>query len=197
MSMKSAAYPDMIVNAFKSVQAWRSLALVLLGVFLFETCALIWIASQRTVLLIPQGLANSKSQIELNLGEPYSPDYLTSVAKGDAYSLLNWTPDSIDSQYGAFIARLTPELQTAQRTSLLADVKRHREDELTQSFYVTRSFVKGSEVTLHGVLVRSAAGREVYRGNAVYAFDYVNAGNGLLQVKAVSQPASTSGTNRS
>lgn len=197
MSMKSAAYPDMIVNAFKSVQAWRSLALVLLGVFLFETCALIWLASQRTVLLIPQGLANSKSQIELNLGEPYSPDYLTSVAKGDAYSLLNWTPDNIDSQYGAFIARLTPELQAAQRTSLLADVKRHREDELTQSFYVTRSFVKGSEVTLHGVLVRSAAGREVYRGNAVYAFDYVNAGNGLLQVKAVSQPASTSGTNRS
>lgn len=192
MSFKSAAYPDMVVNAFKSVQAWRSLALVLLGVFLFETGALIWLASQRTVILIPQGLANSKSAIELNLGEPYSPDYLTSVAKGDAYSLLNWTPDSIDGQYGAFIARLTPELQTAQRTTLLADAKRHREDELTQSFYVTRSFVKGTEVTLHGVLVRSAAGREVYRGNAAYTFDYVNAGNGLLQVKAVSQPSSSS-----
>lgn len=190
MSFKSASYPDMVVNAFKSVQAWRSLALVLLGVLIVESGALMWLASQRTVLLIPQGLANGKNQVELNLGEPYSPDYLTSVAKGDAYSLLNWTPDSIDSQYGAFIARLTPELQTAQRAALLADVKRHREDELTQSFYVTRSFVKHTEVTLHGILVRSAGGREVYRGNAVYTFDYVNAGNGLLQVKAVSQPSS-------
>lgn len=189
MSFKSASYPDMVVNAFKSVQAWRSLALVLLGVLIVESGALMWLASQRTVLLIPQGLANGKSQVELNLGEPYSPDYLTSVAKGDAYSLLNWTPDSIDSQYGAFIARLTPELQNAQRTSLLADVKRHREDELTQSFYVTRSFVKNTEVTLHGILVRSAGGREVYRGNAIYTFDYINAGNGLLQVKAVSQPS--------
>lgn len=179
----------MIVNAFRSVQAWRTLALVLISVLIFETCALVWLANTRSVILIPQGLANSRSQVELNLGEPYSPDYLSNVAKGDAYSLLNWTPTNIDSQYGAFIARLTPELQAAQRTTLLADVKRHSEDELTQSFYVTRTYVKDASVTLHGVLVRSSAGKEVYRGNAVYTFEYVNAGNGLLLVKAVSQPS--------
>ena len=33
-------YPDVIVNAFQSVQAWRSLALVLIGIFVFETVAL-------------------------------------------------------------------------------------------------------------------------------------------------------------
>lgn len=189
MSNKSATYPDVIVNAFKSIQAWRSLALILLGVFIIETYTLMWLAGQRTVLLIPQGLASSKGAITLNLGEPFSPDYLTSIAKGDAFSLLNWTPENIDQQYGSFLGRLTPALYGVQRESLLVEAKQHQAEGMTQSFYVTRSFVTGSEVTLHGILVRGVGGREIYRGSVIYAFDYVNAGNSLLQVAAVSQPS--------
>ncbi|WP_087864506.1 TraE/TraK family type IV conjugative transfer system protein [Comamonas thiooxydans] len=185
---KQSAYSDVVVNAFKSVKAWRSVALVLLGIFIMESFALMWLAGQRTVLLIPQNLASSKSSITLNLGEPFSPDYLTSVAKGDAYPLLNWTPDNIDQQYGAFMARLTPALYDAQRETLLSEVKSHLAEGLTQSFYTTRSLVHGSEVTLSGILVRSMGGREVFRGPVTYIFKYTNAGNGMLQVAGVTQP---------
>lgn len=182
------SYPDVIINAFKSVQAWRSLALLLMGVLLFETVALGWLANQRSVVLVPQHLANHHSSIELNLGAPFSPDYITGVAKGDAWALLNWTPDNIEQQYASFLARLVPALHDAQRQVLLDEVKQHRDDGLTQSFYVTHSVVEGSSVLLVGVLVRAMGGREVYRGPAAYQFTYSNVGNGLLMVSGVKQP---------
>ncbi|MDN8079083.1 TraE/TraK family type IV conjugative transfer system protein [Burkholderia multivorans] len=190
MKLKSS-YPDVIVNAFKSVQAWKSLSMVLIGVFIFETIALVWLASHQTALLIPQHLPSDKGPIKVDLGSPFSPDYLTAVAKGDAYSLLNWTPDSIDAQYGLFMSRLTPALYDAQKEVLLAESKQHSEEGLTQSFYVTRSFVKGNEVTLRGILVRSSGGREIYRGPAAYALTYVDAGGGVLLVSGVRQPSDT------
>ena len=190
MNLKTP-YPDVILNAFKSVQAWKSLSLVLMGILIFETVALGWMSGQRTVILIPQGLSNAKAPVKLSLGEPFTPDYLTSVARGDLYMLLNWTPDNIEQQYGLFLSRLEPALVDAQRESLLMESKQHREEGLTQSFYNTRSQVKGTAVTMYGILVRSAGGREVYRGPAIYQLDYVNSGNGLLQISGVAQPTSS------
>lgn len=189
--MKSnSSYPDVVLNAFKSVQAWKSLSLVLIGVLIFETVALGWLAGQRSVILVPQSLPQNKAEIELNLGEPFSPDYLTAVAKGDAYALLNWTPESIESQYALFLSRLTPGLNGVQKTSLLEESKTHKDEGLTQSFYVTSSKVKGPSVRLTGILVRSVGGLEVFRGPANYEFNYTNAGNGMLLVSGVSQPKS-------
>lgn len=164
------------------------MSLVLIGVLIFETVALGWLAGQRSVILMPQSLPYNKAPIELNLGEPFSPDYLTAVAKGDAYALLNWTPESIETQYATFLARLTPGLNSQQKTSLIEESKLHKEEGLTQSFYVTKSAVKGPKVTLEGILVRSAGGREVYRNPVAYEFGYTNAGNGMLLVSGVGQP---------
>ncbi|KWA83878.1 hypothetical protein WL29_21160 [Burkholderia ubonensis] len=163
--------------------------MVLIGILIFETITLGWVASHQTALLIPQHLPHDKGAIKVDLGSPFSPDYLTAVAKGDAYSLLNWTPDSIDQQYGMFMSRLTPALYDAQREVLLAESKSHRDEGLTQSFYVTRSFVSGNEVTLRGILVRATGGREVYRGPAAYTLTYSDSGGGVLLVSGVRQPS--------
>lgn len=191
--MKSS-YPDVIVNAFKSVQAWKSLSMVLIGILIFETISLLWLASHQTVLLIPQHLPRDKGSIKVDLGSPFSPDYVTAVAKGDAYSLLNWTPDSIDQQYGMFMSRLSPALYDAQREVLLAESKTHREEGMTQSFYTTRSFVADNEVTLRGILVRAAGGREIFRGPAAYTFTYSDSGGGVLLVSGVRQPSDSENT---
>ncbi len=183
------SYPDLIINAFQSVQAWKSLAILLMGFCAFETIGLIWLASNQTVLLVPQHLAvSTKGPIALNLGEPFSPDYLTSIAKGDIYPLLNWTPENIDTQYESFLARLTPAVHDAQQELLLQEAKQHREDGMSQSFYITRTYVKGSEVTMNGILVRSSGGKEIFRGQAAFTLDYLNVGNSMLQVNGVRQP---------
>ena len=186
--MRNTTYTDIVLNAFKSVRAWRTVALVLLGAVLFESLFIGWLASQRTVILIPQHLPNLKAPVTLQLGEPFSPDYLTAVARGDAFALLNWTPENIEIQYGLFLGRLTPGLHDAQRESLLNEVKTHKDEGLTQSFYVTRSFVKGANVTVSGVLVRASGGKEIFRGPATYEFAYTNAGNSLLLIAGVTQP---------
>lgn len=187
--MKKTSYPDLIVNAFQSVQAWKTLSVFLMGIVAFSVFGNIWQASTRTIVLMPQHLATTaKGPVNLAINEPFSPDYLTSIGKGDLYPLLNWTPENIDTQYGAFIARLAPSIHDDQREILLAEAKKHHDEGLTQSFYITRTFVKGTEVTMHGVLVRVSGGKEIYRGPAVFALDYENAGGGLLQVAGVRQP---------
>lgn len=193
--MKSS-YPDVIVNAFKSVQAWKSLSMVLIGVLIFETISLLWLASHQTVLLIPQHMARQNGVTKVDLGSPFNPDYLTSIAKGDAYPLLNWTPGNIDEQYGAFLGRLVPALHDAQKEILLAEAKEHKDEGLTQSFYITRTFVKDNEVTMRGILVRAAGGREIFRGPAAYTLSYSDAGGGVPVVSGVRQPsdAETSAT---
>jgi len=181
-------YPDFVSNAFKSVQAWKTLSLVLVGILIFETIVVMRLAGQRNVLLIPQHLINQQTEVELNLGAPFSPDYLTAVAKGDAYALLNWTPENIEQQYGLFLTRMTPALRDVQHEDLLVESKRHKADGITQSFYVTESYVSGSSVSLYGVLVRSMAGKEVFRGSAAYEFDYAATESGLLEIFSVRQP---------
>lgn len=187
--MKKQSYPDLVINAFQSVQAWKSLALLLMGMLLMAITAIIYQANNQKVLLIPQNLAaTAKGPFTLNLGDPFSPDYLTSIAKGDVYPLLNWTGENIDIQYGAFLSRLSPAVHAAQKEILLTEAKKLVEDGVSQSFYITRSYVKGSEVSLHGILVRTVAGKEVFRGKAVYALDYIDA-NGQLLVNGVRQPS--------
>jgi hypothetical protein len=196
--MKKTSYPDLILNAFQSVQAWKTLSVFLMGLLGCSIIGNIWQANTRTVILMPQHLAaTAKGPITLSLGEPFSPDYLTSVAKGDIYSLLNWTPENIDTQYGAFIARLTPAVHDAQRELLLAESKQHQDEGLSQSFYTTRTYVKGADVTLNGILVRSTGGKEIFRGKAAFTLNYENVGGGLLQVAGVSQPADGSKKNDS
>lgn len=187
--MSKQSYPDLIVNAFQSVHAWKTLSVFLMGLLACSFIGNIWQANTRTVVLVPQHLAaTAKGPVNLNLGEPFSPDYLTSVAKGDIYPLLNWTPENIDTQYGAFIARLSPAVHDEQREVLIAESKKHLEEGLSQSFYITRSFVKGAEVTVHGILVRATGGKEIYRGAAAFTLGYENAGGGLLLVSGVRQP---------
>ncbi len=184
----SRVYPDLVVNAFKSVQAWKTVSLVLAACLAIQTYTVVYLAGHQKVLLMPQNLASLSAPVPLNLGLPYAPDYLTQVAKGDISALLNWTPDNVDTQYGLFLSRMTPELSAAQREKLLAEQLRFQQDGITQSFYVTRSYVSGREVYLYGVLVRSVSGKEVFRGPAAYAVSYTDQGNGMLLVDGVRQP---------
>lgn len=186
------SYPDLLANLFQSARAWRTTTLVLSAVLLVMGMQMLWLANNRSVILMPQNLANATAPITLNLGEPFTPDYITAVAKGDAYSLLSWTPHNIEAQYNLFLGRLTPATFEAKREALLMELKSHKEEGVTQSFYISRTFVEPTnasvDVTLHGFLVRSMGGKEIFRGPAAYRLSYVNAGGGMVRISEVRQP---------
>lgn len=185
----TSTYPDMLANLFQSVKAWRTVALALIVVLLMQGVMMINLANQRSVILVPQGLPGGKEGVTLQLSDPFTPEYLTALAKGDAYSLLSWTPENIEDQYGIFLGRLSPALYTERQQGLLTESKAHKDERLTQSFYTSRTFVSGQSVTLHGILVRSMGGKEVFRGQAAYTFSYVKGGNGALVLAGVHQPS--------
>lgn len=186
-SSKSPQYSDLVVNAFKSIQAWKAVFVIQSIIIVALLSTLVYTFANPKVLLVPQNFSSEKG-IPVSLGSPFSPDYMTQVGVGDAYNLLSWTPETIDLQYSKFIARMAPSVSDAQRQVLLAESKQHREEGLTQSFHVARYFVKGTSVELHGYLVRAVAGKEIFRGPAAYTISYADVGNGLVLITGVSQP---------
>jgi len=181
-------FTNVFANAFSTVQAWRTVALVLAVAFLYSVAQLVSLAKHQNVLLVPPGLAASKKAVMVNLGDPFSPDYVSGVAEGDAHFLLDWTPENVEQQYGVFASRLSPDAYAAKQPALMAEAKQNKQDGVTQSFHRTRTSVKGGTVTLSGILVRNAGGKEVFRGPAAYFFEYTNSGSGVLEVASVSQP---------
>jgi hypothetical protein len=179
------------------VQAWRTTTFVLCGVLMFGAVQFVRLANSQNVLLVPQGLALGSKAVMVNLGEPFSPDYVAKVAEMDAHFLLDWSPENVEEQYGVFASRLSPDAYAKKAPALLDEAKQNKADGISQSFYRTRESISGATVTLYGVLVRNAGGKEVFRGPATYLFDYTNAGNGLLNVAGVSQPADPHATDKS
>ena len=182
-------FTNVFANAFSSVQAWRTTTFVLAGVLMFGSVQFVHLANQQNVLLVPQGLALGNKAVMVNLGEPFSPDYVGKVAEADAHYLLDWIPENVEQQYAVFASRLTPDAYKTKQPALMAEARDNKTNGYSQSFYRTRTAVKGGDVTLSGVLVRNVAGKEVFRGPATYIFHYAGAGNGLLQVDGVSQPS--------
>jgi hypothetical protein len=182
-------FTNVFSNAFASVQAWRTTTFVLSGLLAFGSVQFVRLANEQNVLLVPQGLALGSKAVMVNLGEPFSPDYVAKVAEMDAHFLLDWSPENVEQQYGVFASRLTPDMYAKKAPALLDEAKQNRADGVSQSFYRSRESISGHTVTLYGVLVRNQGGKEVFRGPATYLFDYSNAGNGLLNVAGVSQPA--------
>lgn len=181
-------FTDVFVNAFSSIKAWRTATFVLSAVLAYGTFQYTYLATHQSIVLVPQGLALNKTKVKVDLGEPYSPDYISRVAEQDAHFLLDWTPENVEQQYGLFVGRLTPSIHDQQNESLMAEAAQHKQEGMTQSFYRSRTGVKGSTVTLSGTLVRAIGGREVFRGAATYMFDYSSDGTNGVQVSGVTQP---------
>lgn len=190
-------FTNVFSNAFASVQAWRTSTFVLAGVLMFGSVQFVRLANNQNVLLVPQGLALGSKAVMVNLGEPFSPDYVAKVAEMDAHFLLDWSPENVEEQYGVFASRLSPDIYAKKAPALLDEAKQNKADGVSQSFYRTRESISAHTVTLYGVLVRSAGGKEVFRGPATYLLEYTNAGNGLLNVAGVSQPADPHAADKS
>lgn len=185
-------YMDVVANAFGELKAWRTATFIFAALCAFLGFSLVKQAANAPTYLVPYELATTakKPGEPLNKGlaikvQPgsFSADYLQLVATADLNLVLNWTPKTIEAQYGRFFSRMTPELYKTQNIQLMEEMQKFASGSTTQSFYPgsVRLHEQTLALEVSGVLVRWVGEKEVFRQNVTYTISYKESG-GMLYV---------------
>lgn len=124
-------------------------------------------------ILLPYNVATSRGPISVtNANNARNASYLTMIALSDVSVLTNWTPDTVKSQTARLVARLAPAYRAHQEHGLLAQAEKNTAKQITQTFYVTGTTVKGSTVSVIGTLERWKKGQPQTSANLTWKIRY-------------------------
>lgn len=174
---KVPQYLDVIANAFKTTQAWRSAAFVLGAIAVALAFALISATRNTPVVLVPYSLASNTGKMTVTTSgglRGTSVDYVANVALGDLSLILDFTPDNVQEQYERFLNRVTESLYGSQKDALMAQATDNKGKGITQAFYPSsvRVTPDGTKAYVAGVQIRWVAGREIQRVKLTYVITY-------------------------
>ncbi|MNR71644.1 TraE protein [compost metagenome] len=170
-------YLDVIANAFKTAQAWRTASMFLGAIALMLAAALIYQQRNTPVVLVPYDLASSGKQMTVTTNGEIrgtSYEYMANTALSDASLILNFIPDNVVTQTTRFLNRLTDDLYGQQREPLLAQADDFKRRGVTQSFYPAdiRVSPDGKRVEIDGTQLRWVGGKETLRTKLTYVITY-------------------------
>jgi type IV conjugative transfer system protein TraE len=174
---KPPPYLDVVANAFKTAQAWRTATLVVSAVAVMLAFALVSSARNTPVVLVPEALATSGERMTVTTNGEIrgtSNEYVANVAMGDLSLILNFTPENVVTQHKRFLNRVTDDLYVQQKEALLAQANQLKKDNLTQSFFPSEVRVapEGNRAVIQGTQIRYVAGKEMQRVSLTYVISY-------------------------
>lgn len=174
---KTPPYLDVVANAFKTAQAWRTATFVVSSVAAMLAFALVQNARNTPVVLVPYELASSGERMTVTTNGEIrgtSNEYLANVAMGDLGLILNFTPDNVLTQHKRFLNRVTEDLYAQQKEQLLGLAEQLKKDNITQSFYPSEVRVtpEGNRAVITGTQIRYLAGKEMQRVKLTYVISY-------------------------
>jgi type IV conjugative transfer system protein TraE len=149
--------------------------------------ALVLSASEKPVVLVPAGFAESHGRVTVSPSSGRSsPGYLSQIALGDLSLALDWQPDDVITQYRRFLNRLTNSEYASENIALMSEAHRDQANDVSQSFYPNRVFVNLPKLTVKvsGVLSRWEGGKQVLHSPVEYKVGYSNEG-GYLHVSSL------------
>lgn len=168
-------YPDLLVNAFASIRAWRFATLALAVVASILAVALVYNTLRTPAYLIPYEFASMQGPVKVAPGSKgVHPDYLATVALADLSLITTFHPENISTQYARFLNRTTPELYAAQSVRLTAESQEFAAEKVSQAFHPgkTRVSSEGLVVDVSGWLIRWSGEKEVLRTEVSYRLTY-------------------------
>lgn len=174
---KPPPYLDVVANAFKTAQAWRTATFVVSTVAVMLAFALVSSARNTPVVLVPEAVATSGERMTVTTNGEIrgtSSEYVANTAMGDLSLILNFTPENVVTQHKRFLNRVTDDLYVQQKESLLAQAEQLKKDNITQSFYPSEVRVapEGNRAVIRGTQIRYVAGKEMQRVSLTYVISY-------------------------
>lgn len=181
-AQSKGSHLDSIGNANASALSWRASFFTMTGfaAALALVIGVMWFNQQ--VVLIPHELATLKGPVKVSgTGriEKSDPEYVTAMAISDLSLILNWTPETVITQYQRFLNRATSELYARENINLMQEAEKNRSNATTQAFFPDSTTVDlaNSRVVVKGSLIRWVGDKESMRLTAQYTVGYrVNRG---------------------
>jgi len=170
---------DSLSNAFSEVRAWKFTTFAAVGLAAVLAFALGVSASDKPVVLVPMGFAESHGRVTVAPSSGRSsPGYMSQLALGDLSLALDWQPDDVVTQYRRFLNRLTNAEYASENISLMSEAHRDQAHDISQSFFPNRVFVNPQKLTVKvsGVLSRWEGGKQVMHSPVEYTVGYSNEG---------------------
>jgi hypothetical protein len=177
MSEKTPQYLDVVSNAFKTASAWRSAFYITGAIAVALAFALVSAAKNTPVILVPQNFAMESGNMKVTTNgeiKGTNSQYLADVALGDLAMILDFTPDTVVTQYQRFMNRLTSSLYGSEKDTLLGQADELKKKGITQSFFPSdvRVTPDGKMVYVKGTQIRYVAGKEMQRAEVRYRVTY-------------------------
>jgi type IV conjugative transfer system protein TraE len=174
---KPPPYLDVVANAFKTAQAWRTATFVVGAVAIALAFALVSSTRNTPVVLVPESLATSSDRMTVTTNgeiKGTSNEYVANVAMGDLSLILNFTPENVVTQHKRFLNRVTDDLYVQQKEKLLAQAAQLKSDNITQSFFPSEVRVtpEGNSAVIEGTQIRYVGGKEMQRVSLTYVISY-------------------------
>jgi type IV conjugative transfer system protein TraE len=174
---KPPPYLDVVANAFKTAQAWRTATFVVGAVAIALAFALVSSTRNTPVVLVPESLATSSDRMTVTTNgeiKGTSNEYVANVAMGDLSLILNFTPENVVTQHKRFLNRVTDDLYVQQKETLLAQATQLKSDNITQSFFPSEVRVtpEGNSAVIQGTQIRYVGGKEMQRVSLTYVISY-------------------------
>lgn len=174
---KPPPYLDVVANAFKTAQAWRTATFVVGAVAIALAFALVSSTRNTPVVLVPENLATSSDRMTVTTNgeiKGTSNEYVANVAMGDLSLILNFTPENVVTQHKRFLNRVTDDLYVQQKETLLAQAAQLKSDNITQSFFPSEVRVtpEGNSAVIQGTQIRYVGGKEMQRVSLTYVISY-------------------------
>ena len=174
-------------NAFSEARAWKLTTFTVAGLAAVLAFALVLSASNKPVVLVPAGFAESHGRVTVTPATGRSsPGYISQIALGDLSLALDWQPDDVVTQYRRFLNRLTDSEYAAENVSLMAQAHQDEANDVSQVFYPNRVYVNLQKLSVRvsGVLSRWEGGKAVLHSPVEYKVNYSNEG-GYLHVASL------------
>lgn len=176
--MPKQTYLDSIANAFNEAKAWRMATMALGAAVVFLTGALVFTAQNVPTVLVPHDFAANNARVKVTTNGEIrgtSQEYLANLALSDVSLVMNFTPETVVTQYERFLNRTSESLYGSQSLALREEAKGLKKDGVTQAFFPderTKVSIDGNAVEVSGTIIRWMADREVLRQSARYRITY-------------------------
>lgn len=164
-------------SAIHSSRAWRFTTTVLAIICIGLIANTFRISGNHQAILIPYGVAISKTNVPVSGESENDGKYLSLLARADLSTLLDWQPSNVVRQTNQFLTRLSPAAYAKFNINLIDEATKYERGNVSEAFYPqTIIFKAPNQIIVTGSLKRWAGSEQTLKANLKYTIHYaVNA----------------------
>lgn len=167
------AHLEALVNSRNKISVWRNVSIFLVVIIVALLYGLIKAVNSMPVVLVPQSYSAESGRVRVSSDIAANEQYLIYVAEADLKFFTDWTPSSVESQYGRFLNRMAPNIFGAKSVELVEEGQKLKASGYSQTFTATsRAMTRGGVIVVTGNLVRWIGNEVILSEQVTYRMGY-------------------------